>query len=412
MKFVRNFVLFILLSFLLPACTNNANPPRTEKIILTPNPPLPTRFSLGNCIDTRLPTPVSGELSLFHPVNSDDHSLGKADAFVTILVYSDFQCSSCASIAPLLKSFVKKYPKDVRLVFRNFPLISIHDKAALSTQAAEAASLQGKFWEMHDLLYSRQAEWLNLNPVDFQNWIIKQAESIPVNKSQFEADLTSPALETLAQKAWVNGQNIKLPGAPVILINGEILKWQPNLIDQLENLVKLAILPQKQFSSCPPMVIDPVKKYVATLITSKGTIKVTLFLDKAPNTVNNFIFLAQKGWYDNIPFHRVIPGFLAQSGDPTGTGLGGPGYYIPNETNSFVYDRAGMVGMVNSGPDTNGSQFFITLAPAPHLNKDYSIFGQVTGGIEVLSLLTPFDPSNHQPDVEPDTLFTVTIEER
>jgi len=135
-------------------------------------------------------------------------------------------------------------------------------------------------------------------------------------------------------------------------------------------------------------------------------------VDKAPNTVNNFVFLAQKGWFDNIPFHRVTPGFIAQTGDPTGTGLGGPGYFISNEKNNILYDRAGMLGMANSGPDTNGSQFFITLAPASQLNKDYPAFGQVVTGMDVLARLTPHDPTDYASLTRADMLITVTIEAR
>ena len=114
-----------------------------------------------------------------------------------------------------------------------------------------------------------------------------------------------------------------------------------------------------------------------------------------------------------MPFHRVVPGFMARTGDPTGTGLGGPGYFIPNETSSSLrFDRAGLVGMVNSGPDTNGSQFFITLGAAPQLNNDYTIFGQVLNGMDALTRLTPRDPTSGEALPEPDMLISVTIEEK
>ena len=109
------------------------------------------------------------------------------------------------------------------------------------------------------------------------------------------------------------------------------------------------------------------KQYIATIHTEKGDIVIQLFPDKAPLAVNSFVFLARQGWFDGVTFHRVIPGFAAQAGDPSGTGKGNPGYFFNNEISDLKFDKPGMVGMANSGPDTNGSQFFITFAPAAHL---------------------------------------------
>lgn len=165
------------------------------------------------------------------------------------------------------------------------------------------------------------------------------------------------------------------------------------------------------YSAPPETVIDTETYYYATLATERGDIKVQLFADRSPVTVNNFVFLAQEGFYDNTTFHRVLDGFMAQAGDPTGSGMGGPGYAIPNETYpGLVFDRPGLLAMANSGPDTNGSQFFITFAPAAHLNGGYTIFGEVVEGLEVLDEITRRDP-NAAPDFEGDALETVTIEE-
>ncbi len=117
----------------------------------------------------------------------------------------------------------------------------------------------------------------------------------------------------------------------------------------------------KQYSAPPEMVIDPSKRYTATINTDKGDIVIELFADKAPRTVNNFVFLARDGFYDGVTFHRVIDGFMAQGGDPTGTGSGGPGYKFADEFHpALKHDGAGILSMANAGPDTNGSQFFIT----------------------------------------------------
>jgi len=167
----------------------------------------------------------------------------------------------------------------------------------------------------------------------------------------------------------------------------------------------------KQYDAPPPMTIDTGKSYYATIKTEKGDIRLLLFDDEAPMTVNNFIFLARQGFYDGCTFHRVIPGFVAQAGDPTGTGSGGPGYTFPDEFSpSLSHDSAGILSMANAGPDTNGSQFFITYAPQPHLDGRHSIFGKVVEGIEVLLSLTPRDPAD--PDAPPgDEIRTIVIEE-
>jgi len=167
---------------------------------------------------------------------------------------------------------------------------------------------------------------------------------------------------------------------------------------------------QKQWDEPPPMIIDPERSYTAVIKTEKGDITVELFPDVAPVTVNNFVFLACNGFYDDVTFHRVIPGFVAQAGDPTGSGSGGPGYMIEDEISDRSFEK-GTVGMANRGPDTNGSQFFICYEPQPNLDGSYTIFGQVTAGFDVLEQITPRDPSQGG-DLPPgDKILEITIEE-
>lgn len=151
------------------------------------------------------------------------------------------------------------------------------------------------------------------------------------------------------------------------------------------------------FTSYPDMVIQDGQSYEALIQTAKGDICLKLFTQESPLAANNFVFLANQGFYDGVTFHRVLEGFMAQGGDPTGTGSGGPGYAFANETdNGLVFDRAGLLAMANAGPDTNGSQFFITFVPTEQLNGGYTIFGEVISGSEVLSQITRRDPT--QPD--------------
>ena len=180
----------------------------------------------------------------------------------------------------------------------------------------------------------------------------------------------------------------------------------------IQSIVELQKLEKQQFTSCPPMSIDPAKQYVATLETEKGNIVIELFPDKAPLAVNNFVYLARSGWYDGVTFHRVIPEFVAQGGDPSGTGFGGPGYAFINETSELKFDKSGVVAMANAGPDSNGSQFFITYAPTPQLDGGYTIFGQVIAGQDVAESLTPRDPSQPVDLPVGDQILRVTIEEK
>ena len=149
----------------------------------------------------------------------------------------------------------------------------------------------------------------------------------------------------------------------------------------------------KQWSKPPEMTIDPTKTYSAVLHTEKGDITIQFYADKVPNTVNNFVFLARQGFYDGTIFHRVIADFMAQGGDPTGTGRGGPGYQFKDEFNPKLrHSQPGVMSMANAGPNTNGSQFFITYAATPWLDNKHSVFGQVVQGMDVLLAIPPRDP--------------------
>ena len=140
------------------------------------------------------------------------------------------------------------------------------------------------------------------------------------------------------------------------------------------------------YSAPPQMSIDTSKKYTATMETGKGTLVLELFAADVPVTVNNFVFLAREGFYDNTTFHRVIAGFMAQGGDPAGTGCGGPGYSFADEFTKHTHGT-GSLSMANAGPNTNGSQFFITYASQPHLDNHHSVFGKLTEGMDVLKQL-------------------------
>ena len=171
----------------------------------------------------------------------------------------------------------------------------------------------------------------------------------------------------------------------------------------------------KQYASPPAMQVDPKKAYRAVMNTSKGAIHIDLFADRAPITVNNFVFLARDGFYDGVIFHRVLDGFMAQGGDPTGTGRGGPGYRWDDEPAALQirHDAPGTLSMANAGPNTNGSQFFITFVPTPHLDGNHAVFGRVADApsLAVLDALQRIDPQRPNASIAADMISSIEIAE-
>lgn len=171
---------------------------------------------------------------------------------------------------------------------------------------------------------------------------------------------------------------------------------------------------KKSYDKAPDMKIDPAKTYSATIDTSKGKIVIALFAKDSPNTVNNFVFLAREGFYNGTIFHRVIPGFMIQGGDPEGTGMGGPGYQFNNENKSSTHGfPPGTVAMANAGPNTNGSQFFINDGDSPWLTAEsYTIFGEVNEGQDIVKAIASAPANSENRPNDPITIKTITIEEK
>lgn len=416
----------VLTAMLIAACTSAPAPAGTTDPAAAPTtapvqPAAPTPAATVPPAPTLGPTPDIQKVLNPQP---EDWSIGAEDAAVTIIEWSDFQCPFCAQVAPGLRRLVAEYPDDVRLIYRHFPLPS-HDKSQITAQAADAAGAQGKFWEMNELLFEKQAEWSAQSTTEIRATLRAYAEQLGLDVAQFEADLDSGKYAAKVAAALDQAQQLGIPGTPFLLVNQQ--PWPQDLsylsYNNLQGIVKFFVeLPKMQFDAAPEMTVDTAKSYTATIKTDKGDVVVKLFVDKAPVAVNNFIFLAREGWYDNVPFHRVIEGFVAQAGDPSGLGFGGPGYTFDNEVSGLSFDKAGLLAMANAGlgPDgkgTNGSQFFITLAPTPQLDAgdpkteaNYTIFGEVIEGLEVVRQFPVRDPQS-APDVAPAIIQTVTIEE-
>ncbi len=190
-----------------------------------------------------------------------------------------------------------------------------------------------------------------------------------------------------------------------------VIKWAAGILMAIVVIFVIVSALPKKAETPEGLTIDVNKTYYATFEMEKGgAFVIKLFADKAPITVDNFVKLARQGFYDGTTFHRVIDGFMAQGGDPEGTGTGGPGYTFQDEISDLSFDRAGLLAMANSGPNTNGSQFFITFAATPWLDGNHTIFGEVVEGMDVVNNITRRDPEQF-PDFEGDAILTVTITE-
>lgn len=240
----------------------------------------------------------------------------------------------------------------------------------------------------------------------------------------------SPKKKISKAEAQKTERTIQYVGIAMIVIVVALIAWpyiaklypkgdtgSSEIVSDPENEVACAVFDSipaaAQYSEVPPTLIDTTKQYFATFKMAKGgEFKVELYSAKAPITVNSFVFLACKDYFDSVTFHRVIEGFMAQGGDPTGTGSGGPGYQFAYEANDLKFDKEGVMAMANTGPatPTNGSQFFITFNPQASLDGGYTIFGQVVEGMDVVKGITRGDPQT--PNFKGDAIQTVVITEK
>ncbi len=395
--------------FILNACTAKTEIPSTPTVVIENPVIVDTPTAAISCAAISAEPTAAPSSSLFPPVSAADLSIGPTDAPVTIIEYCDFQSQGCGNMSTVIGELMRNHD-DLRFVFRPLPLIGVMDKSDKAILAALAADEQGKFWVMYDLLFAKYGEWTSLKPEDFNAWAVREAVTAGVDGDQLEAAINASETTSRMTVMYEAAKRLNISAVPLILINGEPLY----LLDykNINDTVGLIALGQKQFTSCPAFDIDPAKQYIATIQTEKGNIVMQLFPDKAPLAVNSFVFLARQGWFDGVTFHRMIPGFVAQAGDPSGTGKGNPGYFFNNEISDLKFDKPGMVSMANSGPDTNGSQFFITFAPAPHLDGSYTIFGHVLSGLDVAENLTPRDPDQGLLLPPGDKIISITIEEK
>ena len=219
------------------------------------------------------------------PITEEDWVYGDFDAPITIVEYADFQCPACVGFSLGVKDLINEYPGTIRVVFRHLPLPSIHDLAYISAMAAEAAGAQGKFWEMHDLLYQNQQLWSTYTEKEFIDWAIFQAEALELDVEQFTADLNDK--EVRAEIEAVNQERLSLGMAytPFVVINDRVWRENnPNLFGLI------GIYAYDGYEECPPWVIEEGQTYTASLDTSAGQIDIELYPDVAPLAVDSFVF--------------------------------------------------------------------------------------------------------------------------
>ena len=326
-------------------------------------------------------------------VSSDDWRLGPDGASLELLVYADFQSPNAAfGLADLLGVY-DRHPEEIQLVFRHYPILPEYDKDSLAGQAVEAAGRQGLFWDMLRTLATRYPEWSVLPPEGFRQWLAEEASGVGLDPVAFAADLDGGRFAPLMVEAFQEASEAGIPGVPTVFFNGVPLRLSLTALN-LESVVRLELLAQDQYDEPPPMEIDPTHGYTAFLELDQGEVVLQLLPQAAPAAVNSFIFLARQGWFDGMTFFRVEPGALVESGDPSDTGFGDPGYHLPDEIDpAWTFDEAGVAALSSVGPGSGGSRFFISLQPLSLLNGSRTIFGRVVEGLDLLGDLPARDPA-------------------
>ena len=355
---------------------------------------------------------VPSEVDALITLHEGDWMRGLDEASVTVIEYGDFASSSCAELADVLDEIMARYPEDVRLIYRHFPQPDANPLALLAAQATEAAGGQDAFWPMHDMLYANQSEWIELGESGFRQTLRGYAEELGLDVDQFEFDLNSGVYSGKVSRAQAFAGEVGLQQRPTLFVNGQYATI-PYDVEVWDLMVRVEALAAR-YSEPPEMLINPSRRYTAIVVTEGGEIVIELFADLAPTSVNNFVYLAREGFYDDTTFYRVLPGEIAQGGDPTNSGAGGVGYTIPDEAdNGLTFDQGGLLSFARpAGPDSANGQFFITYAPLEDFDGQFTVFGEVVDGHGVLIGLTSRDPDVMGLDAPPgDRIETIIIEE-
>ncbi|HBO34465.1 MAG TPA: hypothetical protein DD636_06995 [Anaerolineaceae bacterium] len=399
--------------------TEAVSPENTETVPVVPTEVLPLVDENGD-MSCNLVGPLFAELteeqkeqlSIFAEVSDKDWVKGAENPTLTVVEYTDFFCPYCVMAYAELETLLAKYPDEVQIVYRPLPLDSLHPTAPLAAYAAESAGRQGKFWEMYAVIFENKSTLETLTAEEFTEWLLTKAGEIGLDVDEFNADIES---EEVINKVTTEQQAMFAAGVsstPTILVNGRpVGNWTAAY---LSNFIEVMKAEKDMLTECPPFVIDQDKEYTATITTEKGDLVLELYPEAAPLAVNSFVYLAREGFYDGVTFHRVYHNFMAQTGDPTGTGWSGAGYQYREEiVPELTYDEAYVVGVARGQAEgTSGSQFFITYVPYPSLNGGYTIFAKLIEGMDVLAEITERDADNNPDAPEGDKIISIEIIEK
>jgi cyclophilin family peptidyl-prolyl cis-trans isomerase/predicted DsbA family dithiol-disulfide isomerase len=347
-------------------------------------------------------------------VRADDHIKGNPQATTTIIEYADFQCPACARFAPQMKALMTAVSDTVRLVYRHFPLPQ-HNKARIAAQAAEAAALQDKFWEMHDLLYEKQGEWKDKPVAEITTTFKTYAQQLGLDLARFERDLASSAVAARVQRDLESGAAAGVNGTPFTFLDGNPI--EPQVFQGQESGTGLrnyaaqraqaaASLSNKVFSfDRPEQVIDKAAKYVMTVKTTRGDIVAELDPAIAPVNVNAIVFLIQKGYFENAPvlLNDTRLGAVL-TGSPIVTG--NPGFECSVETRPGLMAQPGVVALFGDN-DSSIAQFIFTYSPTQALDNQFSVIGRITSGLDVVRALTAAEG-----DKQGDKITAISVAEK
>lgn len=435
-KYSKYLWIFLVFAIVLSACeVIEATPPVVEEptavieptleesepvTTIEPTEPLPIVDAEGKMVCTvegplfpELTAEQEEQISVFPAVSDEDWSIGPEDAMLTIVEYTDFFCPYCASAFTEFEDLLEKHGDDVRLVYRALPLDSLHPTAPIAAYAAEASGRQGKFWEMYRAIFNNQSILSALTAEELTESLMTTAEEeLELDMTQFKADFESDELRLKITEGQTAAFESGINGTPTVLLNRRPIS--SGSIPYFGSFIEVMKAEEGLTYECPPFVIDQEKEYTATIETENGEMVLELYPKQAPLAVNSFVYLAREGFYDGVTFHRVFHDFMAQSGDPSATGMGGAGYRYREEiVDELTYDEAYMLGVARTQEEgTSGSQFFITYVPVSELNGGYTIFGKLIDGIDVLEMITERD-SDSNPDLPiGDKIIKITINEK
>ncbi|MCS6773816.1 MAG: peptidylprolyl isomerase [Thermoflexales bacterium] len=363
------------------------------------------------------PTPKEASCSPYLlNVLEDDHVLGNPNATTTLIEYADFQCPACAAFHTNFKTAFATVSDTVRFVFRHFPLTTIHDKALTAAHAAEAAARQGKFWEMHALLFEKLSEWNSKPAAEMTATVKSYAQSLGLDVAQFERDMASPEVVARVRRDIESGETLKLTGTPSLFLDGRQINPQvfssPDVAQQFKNYADNrkkdaeALSAQTFAFKQPELVTRKGATYVMTMMTSKGEIVAELDTNLAPVNVNSVVFLAQKGYFNNAPVTLNDSQLGAVLfGSPTIAG--NPGYECDAELPARgAMSKPGVVALFGN-ENKSFAQFILTYSPTLELDGRFSVIGQITKGLDVVRSLQAAEGER-----KADVIQSVKIEEK